>query len=95
MITPDSENIEKCRIGTGPIKNHFGPPDIWNGPMKNLMNEKLRLNGTNFEFILNRILAMIVKQPTNMIPNPVEEYRQLALTIYRFAYAHRCSFDVL
>ena len=53
--------------------------------MKNLMNEKLRLNGTNFEFILNRIPAMIVKQPTNMIPNPVEEYRQLALTIYRFA----------
>lgn len=26
----------KCRTGTATTKNHFGPPDIWNGPMKNL-----------------------------------------------------------
>ena len=36
---------------------------------------------------------MIVKQPTNMIPNPIEKYRQLALTIYRLA--HGCLFNVL
>ena len=47
--------------------------------------ERLRLNCANFEFILNRIRAMIVKQPTNMIPNPSEEHRQLALTIYKLA----------
>ena len=36
---------------------------------------------------------MIVKQPTNMILNPIEERRQLALTIYRLARG--CSFNVL
>ena len=36
--------------------------------------ERLRLNRTNLEFILNRIRVMIVKQPNNMIPNPIEEH---------------------
>ena len=27
-LTPNSENIQKCRTGTEPTKNHFGPPDI-------------------------------------------------------------------
>ena len=36
--------------------------------------ERLRLNRTNLEFILNRIRVMIVKQPTNMIPNPIGEH---------------------
>ena len=37
--------------------------------------------------------AIIVRQPTNMIPNPTEEHRYLGLTTYRFA--HGCSFNVL
>ena len=32
-------------------------------------------------------------QLTNITPNPIEEHRQLALTIYRLAYG--CSFNVL
>ena len=36
---------------------------------------------------------MIVKQPINMVPNPIEDHRQLALTLYRMA--HGCSFTVL
>ena len=36
---------------------------------------------------------MIVKQPTKMIPNPIEEHKQLALTIYRLA--HGCSIKVI
>ena len=36
---------------------------------------------------------MIVKEPTNMIPNPIEKHRQLALTIYRLAFG--CLFNVL
>ena len=35
---------------------------------------------------------MIVKQPIDMIPNPIEEHRQLTLTIYRLT--HGCSFNV-
>ena len=54
--------------------------------------ERLRRKRTNLEFISNCIWAMIVKQPTNIIPNPTEERRQLALTIYRLT--HGCSFNV-
>ena len=59
----------KCRTGTNQTKNHFGPPYILNDVMRNLK--------TNFEFILNHAWAMIVKQSTNMIRNPIEEHRQL------------------
>ena len=31
----DNTKPQKCRTGTEPTKNHFEPPDIWNGPMKN------------------------------------------------------------
>ena len=34
--------------------------------------ERLQLNRTNFEFVLSHIWAMIVKQSTNMIRNPIE-----------------------
>ena len=36
---------------------------------------------------------MIIKEVTNMVPEPIEDHRQLALTIYRMA--HGCSFNVL
>ena len=38
-------------------------------------------------------MCNIVKRPTNMITNPTEEQRQLALTIYRFSRG--CLFNVL
>ena len=46
-----------------------------------------------FSFILCRIEQGIIKEPTVMVPNPIELHRQLALTIYRTA--HGCSFQVL
>ena len=36
---------------------------------------------------------MILKQPTTMKSDPIEDHRQLALTIYRLP--HGCSFKVL
>ena len=36
---------------------------------------------------------MILKQPTRMVSDPIEDRRQLALAIYRLA--HGCSFKVL
>ena len=37
-------------------------------------------------FILNGIYQFFVKNPTNLIPNPIEPERQLGLTIYRLAH---------
>ena len=55
--------------------------------------ERLRINRENFEFIVYRIRPMIIKEVTNMVPELIEDHRQLALTIYRMA--HGCSFNVL
>ena len=74
MITPNSEKIQEYRTGTKPIKNHFGSLDICNGPMKNL-KKGYDLTVPIFEFILNLMRAIIVKQPTKMISNPTEEHR--------------------
>lgn len=59
----------------------------------NDFKNRLRINRDSFNLILNRISPMILKQPTNMVPNPIEDHRQLALTLYRMA--HGCSFTVL
>lgn len=55
--------------------------------------DRLRINRETFEFILKRIEPHIYKEPTHMVPNPIETHRQLGLTIYRMA--HGCSFKVL
>ena len=46
---------------------------------------KFRLTKDNFNIILNRIEASIVKMPTNPVPEPIEPNRQLGLTIYKLA----------
>ena len=55
--------------------------------------ERLRINRRSFEYILTSIKPLIQKEPTVMVPDPIEDHRQLALTIYRMA--HGCSFKVL
>ena len=54
---------------------------------------KFRLTKDNFNIILNRIGASIVKTPTNLVPKPIEPNRQLGLTIYKLA--HGCTFTVI
>ena len=54
---------------------------------------KFRLIKDNFNIILNRIEASIVKTPTNLAPEPIEPNRQLGLTIYKLA--HGCTFTVI
>ena len=53
----------------------------------------MRINRETFDFILERIAHLIHKKPTYMSPNPIEDHRQLGLTIYRLA--HGCSFKVI
>ena len=53
---------------------------------------KFRLTKDNFNIILNRIEASIVKTPTNLVSEPIEPNRQLGLTIYKLA--HGCTFTV-
>ena len=58
-----------------------------NGQIKS----KFRLTKDNFNIILSRIEASIVK--TNFVPEPIEPNRQLGLTIYKLA--HSCTFTVI
>ena len=51
--------------------------------------QKIRLKKDNFNIIVNRIEASIVKTPTNLVPEPIEPNRQLGLTIYKLA--HGCN----
>ena len=39
-----------------------------------------------FTFILNRIQPYIEKKPKNVLPTPIESYRQILQTIYSFAH---------
>ena len=70
---------------------------LWRDGYSTWTNEEfknsLRMDRETFNFILCRIERGIIKEPTMMIPNPIEPHRQLALTIYRIA--HGCSFKVL
>ena len=53
----------------------------------------LNQNLDNFNIILNRIGASIViVNPTNLVPEPIEPNRQLGLTIYKLARS--CTFTV-
>ena len=51
--------------------------------------QKIRLKKDNFNIIVNRIEASIVKTPTNLVPEPIKPNRQLGLTIYKLA--HGCN----
>ena len=42
---------------------------------------------------MRRIAHLIRKEPIYMVQNPIEDYRQLRLTIYKMT--HRCSFKVI
>ena len=51
------------------------------------LKERMRINRETFDFILKRIAHLIHKELTYMIPNPIEDHRQLGLTIYRLAHS--------
>ena len=54
---------------------------------------RLRVSRETFEFMLQRIEIYIVKEPTNIVPFPIEPHRQLGITLYR--YAHGCTFSTV
>ena len=53
----------------------------------------MRINRETFDFILERIAPLIHKEPTYMVTNPIEDHRQLGLTICRLV--HGCWFKVM
>ena len=53
----------------------------------------MRINRETFDFVLERIAHLLHKEPTYMVPKPIEDHRQLSLTIYRLV--HGCSFKVI
>ena len=51
-------------------------------------------NDEDFKYrLLASVGPYMSKIPTNFVPHPIENYRQIALTIYRLA--HGCSFSTL
>ena len=82
-------------------KKHTRPPSKQRAELKKFWSngychwsdeefkERFRVKRESFEYILASTGPMILKQPTTMKSNPIENHGQLALTIYR------CSFKVL
>ena len=81
----------------GPNQNRNAGKLWWRNVYFNWDNEQLkskfRLTKDNFNIILNRIEASIVKTPTNLVPEYTKLNRQLGLTIYKLA--HGCTFTVI
>ena len=81
----------------GPNVNRNVGKAWWRNVYFNWDNEqfesKFRLTKDNFNIILNRIEASIVKTSTNLVPEPIEPIRQLGLTIFKLAYV--CTFMVI
>ena len=71
--------------------------EMWRDVYFNWNNEqfksKFRPTKDNFNIILNRKEASIVKTPTNLVPEPIEPNRQLGLTIHKLA--HSCTSTVI
>ena len=57
------------------------------------LKESSRLKRDTFDFALEVITHLLYKEPTSMEPNPIENYRQLGLALYRMM--HGCSFKVI
>ena len=81
----------------GPNVNSNVGKAWWRNVYFNWDNEqfesKFRLTKDNFNIILNRIEASIVKTSTNLVPEPIEPIRQPGLTIFKLAYV--CTFMVI
>ena len=69
----------------------------WRDVTRNWSNEQFsvvfRICRKAFNFILNIIQSFIIKVQTNLVPNPIDPEKQLALTLHRLA--HECSFKVM
>ena len=93
-IVNNSKHANHPRI---PNRNRSEQKLFWSQGYSNWSEEefkdRLRINRRDFEYILAAITPHIRKEPTVMIPEPIECHRQLALTLYRLA--HGCSFKVL
>ena len=47
---------------------------------------RIRVSWETFTLLLDQVRPFIEKEPTNMIPFPIEAHRQLGLTLYRLAH---------
>ena len=85
------------RQSRGPVINREQGKLWWGNAYQNWeddqFKERFRINSETFNFILQTIEPYITKTPTNIVPDPIEPEKQLALTIYRLA--HGVSFLVV
>ena len=103
MIITQSQAVSEVIESTKPKKNPRLPSTqraelkkFWSNGYRHWSDEefkeRLRIKRESFEYILASVRPMILKHPTIMLQDPIEDHRQLALTICRLA--HGCSFKV-
>ena len=80
----------------GPNVNRNVSELWWRNVYFNWDNEqfksKFRLTKDNFNIIVKRIEASIVKTPTNLVPEPIEPIAQISTRLYIQGYS-RCSWN--
>ena len=92
MIITQSQAVSEVIESTKPKKNPRLPSKqraelkkFWSNGYRHWSDEefkeRLRIKRESFEYILASIRPMILKQPTTMLQDPIEDHRQLALTI--------------
>ena len=103
MIITQSQAVSEVIESTKPKKNPRLPSKqraelkkFWSNGYRHWSDEefkeRLRIKRESFEYILASVRPMVLKHPTIMLQDPIEDHRQLALTICRLA--HGCSFKV-
>ena len=97
QATAEIVSIQNIRKRRNPRKNRHDQKMFWTNGFQTWDDDefkgRLRINRETFNMILERISVIITKTPTNFVPDPIEDHRQLALTLYRLG--HGCSFRVL
>lgn len=91
---------EISRIGKGAYKSRKNRNRLWKSMVEKQFKVdeeqfkgKFRIFKCNIDHIVSIIRPFIEKTPTNLVPDPIQREKQLALIIYRLA--HGCSFAVI
>ena len=88
---------DKNRTPRGPTQDRNVRKEQWtelyNEKSEDEFSEKMQINRTTFNLLLNTLWDGLVLTPTNFVPEPTSPHRQLAVSLYRVA--HRVTYTVL
>ena len=88
---------DKNRTPRGPTQDRNVRKEQWtelyNEKSEDEFSEKMQINRTTFNLLLNTLWDGLVLTPTNFVPEPTSPDRQLAASLYRLA--HGVTYTVL